>query len=82
MASFERSCIRCGTAFTAKSRRGEYCSASCRAMASKERARAGSLERAKVMSLPGAAEWGNVFRGDARRLEIELPVAVRVWLLP
>ena len=54
-ASFERACSRCGKSFTAKTRRASFCSGSCRALASKDRAKAEAAGRAQVVSLPGAA---------------------------
>ena len=56
-AMIHRQCPRCATEFDAKTARAVYCSASCRALASKDRSR---NPGATVTSLPGARGAGTI----------------------
>lgn len=67
-----RNCVRCGSAFEAKRERARYCSGSCRAMATKDRARAGA---APVVELPKPQPTPPVPTGVAAAVERQLRAA-------
>jgi hypothetical protein len=57
MAMLQRTCSRCGTEFEAKTSRATYCTASCRALASRERH---EKPTSNVFTMPGAKGSGTI----------------------
>jgi len=72
-AMLQRQCPRCSTEFEAKTARAVYCSASCRALASKDRK---THPTASVTNLPGANGAGTIEASVLKSLGNQLDTVV------
>lgn len=65
---FAVTCARCGTPFEGKTARATYCSASCRALASKDRRSRPQAPAGNVVALPGRTGASTIRAAVAKQL--------------